>query len=648
MLHHGIFNKSSCVYTIAQNKVAKRKNRHLLEVACALLFQMTVPKQFWADDVSTTCYSPQLHRYLVSRDVTFHEDLPYFPVITYCHQEENDDLLVYVSPSPVATIERPPIKVYTRRPQMTSSIDREPSSQREDSPIDAPNDAPNDVPLSAPSEAHSDSNALSDASYGFDLPPLSDTLEHDLPIALQKGKRAYTYSVSAFISYDNLSISFRAFVTNLDAILVPKTIGETLAHPGWRAVMIEEMNALDHNGTWALVDLPARLVAKGYTQTYAPVAKISSILLFISLVVTYNWVLHRLDVKNSFLHGDLQEEVYIKQSSGFVTQGDPGRDGYLKGTLGLGILYANHGHHIGEGFTDDDYSGCTNTSRSTKGVWDSREVIRLRDPKLKLLGEKGIKFIFVGYAKHLKVFRFYGIFDENRFSSVPRPSQRSLISGTKDISGSMVPKDVTEEDDPKTFDEAINDEMDSILGNNTWVLADLPPGCKPLCCKWIFKRKLKIIQQMDVKTAFLNVELDEEVYMNQPWGFIIPGNVDDILVSNPMDTSEKLMPNNGQAVSQLKYSKVIGSLMYAMTCIRPDIALEVGKLSRYTSNPSTLHWQAIQRVLKYLNKTIDYTLVYIGYPSLLEGYTDASWISNTKDNSSTTGGVFLLGGGAIC
>ncbi|GJV83577.1 retrovirus-related pol polyprotein from transposon TNT 1-94 [Tanacetum coccineum] len=59
-------------------------------------------------------YSPQLHRYLVSRDVTFHEDLPYSLVTTYRHQEENDDLLVYVSPTPVATTECPPIKVYAR------------------------------------------------------------------------------------------------------------------------------------------------------------------------------------------------------------------------------------------------------------------------------------------------------------------------------------------------------------------------------------------------------------------------------------------------------------------------------------------------------------------------------------------------------
>ncbi|GJS03849.1 zinc finger, CCHC-type containing protein [Tanacetum coccineum] len=276
--------------------------------------------------------------------------------------------------------------------------------------------------------------------------------------------------------------------------------------------------------------------------------------------------------------------------------------------------------------------------------------------------------------------------------------------------------------------EAINDEMDSIVGNNTWVLADLPPGCKPLGCKWIFKRKQKvdgtiekfkaslvfqgfkqkseidyfdtyapvtrisiirlliamvsihslIIHQLDAKTAFLNGDLDEEApkqwhqkfnelvlsngyLLNQAnkcvyskfdetgKGVIICLYVDDmlifgtdqvhvdlikeflslrfsmkdmgeadvILVSTPMDTSEKLMPNNGHTVSQLEYSRVIGCLIYAMTCTRPNIAFVMGKLSMYTSN------------------------------LVLEGYTDVSWISNTKDNPFTSGWVFLLGGGAI-
>ncbi|GKC96303.1 zinc finger, CCHC-type containing protein [Tanacetum coccineum] len=102
------------------------------------------------------------------------------------------------------------------------------------------------------------------------------------------------------------------------------------------------------------------------------------------------------------------------------------------------------------------------------------------------------------------------------------------------------------------------------------------------------------------------------------------GEADVILVRTPMDTSKKLMPNKGQVVSQLEYSRMIGCLMYAINCTKPDIAFVVGKLSRYTSNPRTQHWQAIQRVLKYLKKTMDYRLMYTIYLSVLEGYTDAS------------------------
>ncbi|GKF90629.1 hypothetical protein Tco_0274330 [Tanacetum coccineum] len=126
-------------------------------------------------------------------------------------------------------------------------------------------------------------------------------------------------------------------------------------------------------------------------------------------------------------------------------------------------------------------------------VCGCRTVVRLLDPKLKILGERGIECIFVGYAKQSKAFRFYVIepnksvsinsiiesrdviFDVNRFSSVTRPSLR-FPNGTEDIGGSVVPEEANKEveDNPKTFDEAmksqdvafwkeaINDEMDSV------------------------------------------------------------------------------------------------------------------------------------------------------------------------------------------
>nr|GEV12846.1 zinc finger, CCHC-type [Tanacetum cinerariifolium] len=128
--------------------------------------------------------------------------------------------------------------------------------------------------------------------------------------------------------------------------------------------------------------------------------------------------------------------------------------------------------------------------------------------------------------------------------------------------------------DAAFWKEAIDDEIGSIMENNTWVLSNLPPSCKPLGCKWIFKRKMKVdgtigkfkarlaiqgfrqkegidyfdayapvacittirlllalavihnlvIYQIDVKTAFLNGDLDEQVYIKQPEGFFMSGN----------------------------------------------------------------------------------------------------------------------------
>ncbi|CAM8953857.1 unnamed protein product [Rhodiola kirilowii] len=118
-------------------------------------------------------------------------------------------------------------------------------------------------------------------------------------------------------------------------------------------------------------------------------------------------------------------------------------------------------------------------------------------------------------------------------------------------------------------------------------------------------------------------------------------------VNTHFESSKHLFLNKGAPVSQLEYSRVIESLMYAMTSTRPDIAFTVGKLSRYTSNPSKDHWQAVHRVLQYLNGTMNLGLVYSEFPSVIEGYSDASWISNEEDHSSTSGWVFLLGGGAI-
>ena len=125
------------------------------------------------------------------------------------------------------------------------------------------------------------------------------------------------HPIQKYMSYNALSSSYRAFVTSLDRVQIPKNIQEALEIPEWRTAVMEEMRALEKNGTWALVERPrgkklvsckwvftpkymadgtldklkARLVARGFTQTYgldyqetfAPVAKLNTIRVLLSV-----------------------------------------------------------------------------------------------------------------------------------------------------------------------------------------------------------------------------------------------------------------------------------------------------------------------------------------------------------------------------
>ncbi|RVW82116.1 Retrovirus-related Pol polyprotein from transposon RE1 [Vitis vinifera] len=132
---------------------------------------------------------------------------------------------------------------------------------------------------------------------------------------------------------------------------VPNTIQEALKISEWKKAVQDEIDALEKNGTWTITDLPvgkrpvgckwiftikykadgsverfkARLVARGFTQSYgidyqetfAPVAKLNTIRILLSLAVNQDWCLQQLDIKNAFLNGDLEEEVYMEIPPGF-------------------------------------------------------------------------------------------------------------------------------------------------------------------------------------------------------------------------------------------------------------------------------------------------------------------------------------------
>ncbi|GJV99367.1 retrovirus-related pol polyprotein from transposon TNT 1-94 [Tanacetum coccineum] len=120
---------------------------------------------------------------------------------------------------------------------------------------------------------------------------------------------------------------FANFLSEVD----PKKVSEALMHPGWIDAMQEELNQnkKDEHGT--TTKNKARLVAQGYSQeegidydeTFAPVARMEAIRIFLAFATYMNFKVYQMDVKSAFLNGKLKEEVYVKQPPSFESSEFP-------------------------------------------------------------------------------------------------------------------------------------------------------------------------------------------------------------------------------------------------------------------------------------------------------------------------------------
>lgn len=158
-------------------------------------------------------------------------------------------------------------------------------------------------------------------------------------------------------------------VTNLVffASTDPVHFEEAVEHEKWRAAMDSEIKSIEKDETWELTDLPAgakkigvkwvyktklnenrelnkhkaRLVAKGYAQQYgvdytevfAPVARMDTVRMIIALAAQRGWIVYQLDVKSAFLHGELNEDVFVEQPRGYEKKDSPNKVYKLKKAL---------------------------------------------------------------------------------------------------------------------------------------------------------------------------------------------------------------------------------------------------------------------------------------------------------------------------
>ena len=111
-----------------------------------------------------------------------------------------------------------------------------------------------------------------------------------------------------------------------------------------------------------------------------------------------------------------------------------------------------------------------------------------------------------------------------------------------------------------------------------------------------------------------------------------------------LNQEDQLLPTN------VPYRQAIGSLIYLVSCTRPDIAFAVSRLSQYLENAQNNHWDAVKRVLRYLSGTQTFVIQYGGVKDRSKkiiGYSDSDYAGDTVQRISTSGYIFVLAGGAI-
>ena len=331
------------------------------------------------------CYHPSTHKYFVSRDVTFFEHQSYPWENSLKGERSKEENFWEIFHEPVAEIFHEPVADSTFhevRSEIKGSKDmgingnedkEDESRERGDvivysrrrrrslPPLE--NLAQSSTPIMDPGNIDSQSQTSQGNST-----PTPTFIDLDIPIALRKPVRTCTqHPIAKFVSYGKLNNSFRAFTANLSCTSIPNNVQEALDIPEWKNAVFEEMRALHKNKTWEIIDLPttkrpvgckwvftlkfntdgsierhkARLVAKGYTQTFgidyqetfAPVAKMNTVRILLSLAARFEWSLQQLDVKNAFLHEDLKEEVYMELPPSFEEQLRKGKVCKLKKSL---------------------------------------------------------------------------------------------------------------------------------------------------------------------------------------------------------------------------------------------------------------------------------------------------------------------------
>ncbi|KAH9768480.1 Integrase catalytic domain-containing protein [Citrus sinensis] len=364
----GSVHQTTCVGTPQQNGVAERKNRHLLEVVRASLIQAHMPLSYCGEALASTAYlinrTPSSSigfqtPFQVLNDAIMSPNVPnlsphVFGYVAFVHLPQQDKLSpralrcvfvgyalhqkgyrCYHPPSrkiyiTMDVVFHEDIMYYLSESEFQGEYNEEEIHTLTYLPPEESQSSIEIVNLQDTGKANGDDSQAEISEDTFGEHNNSDTT------AIENESHEEIPNQSSAEDVPTISPIRR---------ILPQRQNRALKDPKWKAAMNDEMRSLQKNQTWELVDLPpgkkpvgcrwiytikykadgsierykARLVVKGYTQTYgidytdtfAPVVKINTIRILLSLAVNLDWPVQQFDVKNAFLHGDLFEEIYM-------------------------------------------------------------------------------------------------------------------------------------------------------------------------------------------------------------------------------------------------------------------------------------------------------------------------------------------------
>ena len=623
--------------TPQQNGVAERMNQTLLERARCMLSNAGLPRRFWAEAVSTSCFlinrGPHTGIHLKTPyEVWFGKPADYsnlraFGCTVYYHVNEGKleprakrgvfvgygegvkGYRIWSSPENRVILSRNVVfdENSMFNPIVKSVVVSENGSAKNQVELQVTQDESDESQQEEKVEQLHSETVQPDPSI---TSPVQTTLAYDRPKRLNFGKPPKRYGYEDMVAYA-LQVAEEVDPYEPSTYRDAVTCTESAQ---WLAAMGDEMESLQKNKTWDLVQQPrgrkiitckwvfkkkegmspaegikykARVVAKGfhqreevdYNEIFSPVVRHTSIRVLLAMVAHQNLELEQLDVKTAFLHGELEEEIYMTQPDGFQV---PGKEDYV-----------------------------CKLKKSLYGLKQSpRQWYKRFDSFMIEIGYNRSPYDCCVYHNKLKngSYIYLVLYVDDMLIASKDKSDIQKLKGL--LSAEFEMKDLG--------------AAKKILGMEIY--------------RDRSQNKLFVSQKGYIQKILSRFGMSNAKALDTPSA----ANIHLSVSFTPKSAGEK------EYMSRVPYASAVGSLMYAMVCTRPDLAHSVSVVSRFMSQPGKKHWQAVKRIFRYLKGTSDLGLIYRGdIQCLVTGYSDSDYAGDVDSRRSMTGYVFTLGGSVV-